>query len=456
MKKNKSWIYLPIETKVRELHGKMFLSLVAAEKGFDVVIGSRNGIYPRLSFLPKGIMFGFGLSENFSKNYKKFQDQGLKVVTWDEEGLVTLREDLYLHHRVSEKTMNFIETFFCWGEKHASVIKKISAKTKCEVFVTGNPRFDLLRPEYKNIFNEDAEKIKKKYGKIILINTNFGHANHYLGDDFSINSIRQRGWMDNPDDEKYFLRLMDWQKEMFYKFQEAIPDLSRKFKNHTIIVRPHPSENQDVWKNIAKKFTNVLVIHSGNVIPWLISADIIMHNGCTTAIEACLLGAKVVSYRPFIIEDLETKLPNEISMQTYNKEDLLATIEKMISEKCDSAKASREKCLGFYVSGITGKTSSEMIIDKVEEIENARNSRRINKIGLLFFNIAIFVLRVTRKLFLRQRESINEIYQKHKMPKLMKTEIIKIVNDFINVNKNFSNLKVEQIGEECFHIYDNK
>ena len=63
---------------------------------------------------------------------------------------------------------------------------------------------------------------------------------------------------------------------------------------------------------------------------------------------------------------------------------------------------------------------------------------------------------MTRKLFLRQRESINEIYQKHKMPKLMKTEIIKIVNDFINVNKNFSNLKVEQIGEECFHIYDNK
>jgi uncharacterized membrane protein len=77
MNSNKRWLYLPIEIKTRELYGKILLACFASIDGFNVIIGSRRSIYPMLSFLPKGFIFGFGLCKNFLKNYLNFSKKGI-------------------------------------------------------------------------------------------------------------------------------------------------------------------------------------------------------------------------------------------------------------------------------------------------------------------------------------------------------------------------------------------
>ena len=38
------WLFLPLETKVRELDGKLLLAAIAAERGWAVIIGRKNSV----------------------------------------------------------------------------------------------------------------------------------------------------------------------------------------------------------------------------------------------------------------------------------------------------------------------------------------------------------------------------------------------------------------------------
>jgi surface carbohydrate biosynthesis protein len=223
----RAWLYLPIETKVREFHGKILLASFAAMNGFNVVIGSKKDINSIVYFAPKGIVFSFGLAKNFSKSLIKLKKYGHKTVSIDEEGLVTLKDEFYLRYRVSKEALKNTDLFFCWGKKQASLVRKKAINTNCKIFITGNPRFDILRNEYRHIFDEDAKKIKRKYGKFILINTNFGYANHFSGNDYFIKSLKEKGWMKTAEDRKYYFRRIEWQKGIYESFKKLIPVLSK-------------------------------------------------------------------------------------------------------------------------------------------------------------------------------------------------------------------------------------
>ena len=38
------WLFLPIETKVRELDGKLLLAATAAERGWGVILGHKDNL----------------------------------------------------------------------------------------------------------------------------------------------------------------------------------------------------------------------------------------------------------------------------------------------------------------------------------------------------------------------------------------------------------------------------
>jgi surface carbohydrate biosynthesis protein len=453
----KPWLYIPIETKVRELHGKTLLASFAAISGFNVMVGSKKDINSKSAFFPKGVIFNVGLTKGLAKNSQKFKREGHKVAAIDEEGIVTLNDDLYLWHRVSEKALAVTDIFFCWGNRQASLIEKKAKKTNCRIFIAGNPRFDMLRPEYKIIFNKDTEEIRNKYGKFILINTNFGHGNHFAGESFLLESLKEKGWMDDPRDKNFFRLNIEWQKRMFKKFQEMIPELSKNFKDHNIIIRPHPSENHEVWEKIAKNHPNVLVVHSGNVIPWLMATDILIHNGCTTAVEAFVLGTKALAYRPFIIEEQETEMPNKISIQAFNLNELINLAEKIINEKAfDDDYESKKKYLEYFLAGIDGKTASENICEKLSFLGRA-DSSNINIFLLLIFEILDRALFIFRKIaFKNKKNYISAVYQLHKNPGLILEDFQNVINSLSKINEKFKDLRVKKIGMNFYKIYENK
>ena len=41
----------------------------------------------------------------------------------------------------------------------------------------GNPRFDLLRPELRGLYDDEVAKLRTRFGRFILINGNFANVN---------------------------------------------------------------------------------------------------------------------------------------------------------------------------------------------------------------------------------------------------------------------------------------
>ena len=56
----------------------------------------------------------------------------------------------------------------------------------------------------------------------------------------------------------------------------------------SIVLRPHPSENYETWQAWASD-PGVEIQYQGSANVWMLAADMVLHPGCTTGIEALLL-----------------------------------------------------------------------------------------------------------------------------------------------------------------------
>jgi surface carbohydrate biosynthesis protein len=325
------FLYLPIETWSREYHAKVLLALHAVKNGWQVIIGPKSQMHRRLSRLPEGAVLQFGFHKNYASEMKRLRSYGHKIVTADEEGLVTLSPEHYKRYRISAETLKQCDRCFCWGEVHSQMILEVDDSVKNKLHITSNPRMDLLRPELCDLIEREAVELRKEYGRFLLLNGNFGSFNHAMGIDYTWKSIESKGWASTPKDKEFHHKRVELQGRFFKSFYSILPKITTEERK--VIVRPHPSESLIPWEELSKAHPGkIIVVRKGNIIPWLKAAEAILHNGCTTAVEAFLLGRPVVSYRPEIVPELESELPNLISMQARNEAELLSLLENILDQ----------------------------------------------------------------------------------------------------------------------------
>ena len=64
-----------------------------------------------------------------------------------------------------------------------------------------------------------------------------------------------------------------FQEANFGKFIPMLRALSQQHQDHQIVIRPHPSESHDPWRQLAIELPNVSVVYEGNVAEWLLAAE---------------------------------------------------------------------------------------------------------------------------------------------------------------------------------------
>ena len=187
------WLLLPVETKAREFHAKLLLAALAVERGYRVVLGEQNAMVRQIAHLPRGLYVDKSIAKTKTKHFQRLRQQGNKVAAWCEEGLVYRDRDAYLRQRIDLASLAEAERFFCWGAVQRADIAAKAGKDEAKLVATGNPRFDLLRPDYRGLFADEAQALRDRHGDFILINTNFARYNHFYGEDYLLQSQRQRG-----------------------------------------------------------------------------------------------------------------------------------------------------------------------------------------------------------------------------------------------------------------------
>ena len=256
------------------------------------------------------------------------------VIYLNEEGAVFFKGEENMRIRLNKLyNLDFFDEndqVCVWGDLQKKV--EIKRSNKVEIHNTGHPRFDLCKKEWHSLYESKVKSIKKAYNDFVLINGNFSTSNPGYGiENLFTNEIIK--------DEKKRLNMFDtfvFQSKQLISMVTLTHNLANKFPELNFIYRPHPSEDHDYYKVIFKGVKNINVEHDGNVIPWILACKLLLHDGCTTAIEATLAGKPVVNYKSNFDPSRDIWLPNQMGIQLNHIDEIISYIKKLDTEKTNS------------------------------------------------------------------------------------------------------------------------
>lgn len=445
------WIHLPVEIKVRELEARVLTACIAVQYGYGVLMG-RNGFNTDGKY-PKGIYFDKCISSYKVDNIKQQTEElGNKVVSLDIEGLVYQTRDRFLRIRTSQETVDMSSLIFTWGKEQYDMFnERYSVPDK--LVVTGSPTADLWQEKMRFLYQDKADQIKEKYGDFILIPSNFSTVINANGDDFLLKHFKNNGLVTNREEEKELYDSIHFYKSIFTDFIKIIPIIANENKNINVIIRPHPGDDMSFWDKFAKTCPeNVKVVYEGNVTPWILASKVLVHNNCSTGIEAFAMNKPVVAYVPHRDKRFEQNIPNTISQTAKTTEKLLELINLNISEPGLGREELKKEIFNRYIEN-NDVFSSERMIRALERLEVPSFD-----FSLPYYGVLKSTRIAARKAKRRAKDffglnNFSYSYRMQKNPGISEKEVFCLIKKYQSGLGCWGNVKVKKIEEDLFCFY---
>ena len=439
----KKTIYIGIEIKARELLSKIILSYFAIKNNYRIIIGSKEHVIKYiLNKKNKGGIFLY--KGDLHKNIIRPIVEKLNYhVILDQEIIPGATSEYYkknIRYRFYPENLKYIDLYLAASKQIESITKRSIRSLQKKVVFTGLPTFDLVNSNFYNIHKEKILEIKKKYGKFLLLNSNFSSINEYS------KILEYTPWgMRKGEIKNHIYKSNKLANSVLHEFNNAcnfIKDISKKIKMN-IIIRPHPSENLETWNNIFNNYPNIKIIPPhDSVIPWIYSCEKFLHRGCSTAYFAYLIGKPIgflkLNNKEIIVDRIATI---KVSSIINNFIDLNKWLKLNKSRK----KINKNKMYKFL--GINKKkSSSESIIilfNKLkitkENIENIKNKLQYFNFFLHYYFIFTHFLIKNTVVFLVKnnllKKNINKYYRTPKLGDGIKEDEIKYFLNKLNIKK---------------------
>lgn len=308
-------LFIPLEVINRELRAKLALAAHCASRGYRVIIGHKwyvtnfalNSGEAGDFYLERGTYLG-----ESTPIYKKLKMNGIKIISYDEEGGLNFRD--YPEYANRYNFASYISTFdawLTWGPRDFAFFKvrAESQDIKTEIGDFGVPRGALWNLEKRYFAGESSEA--EEQSPLALLATNFVYSNSILQDPEMAfanvdKAIQIRILHDLDFGKKNNLDEINYQR-----FHEAIKLLLTE-TNLDILVRPHPVENDSHYSiKLVKEFdsSRVNLDKSTSITDLLKKSKILIHGGSTTSIEATVYSIPSISLENFLFAE-ESMLPS--------------------------------------------------------------------------------------------------------------------------------------------------
>jgi surface carbohydrate biosynthesis protein len=324
------YLYIPIEIVLRELDSKLLLAHEALRAGFEVILGQKWLLQDNLDRLPPGVVMFKTLHGGDAPLAAAAAAHGHRVVALDEEviGIADYRHSM---RYVSPAALRVCDVVYAIGPRHAQALRQSFPEWRGEAVEAGNPRLDLLGPQLRGLYAAEAQRIASDHGPFFLINTNFKRGNPRKASVFKLLKNVDESTRERQSKLAARLRLFaSWQFERrnIRGFLRALPLLRAAFPEHRVVIRPHPAENVKFWVKATEAVPGVTVLREGGAAPWILAAQAMMHNGCTTGLEAYCLDKPGVSYQPAWSRLNARFISNRISPPARTPGQLLALLRR--------------------------------------------------------------------------------------------------------------------------------
>lgn len=356
-------IHLPIETKSREFDSRCLIALECSRRGALSIMGPATMLpyrVPHTVLLKSASRFELG-------RIRAEQAQGALSAVLDEEGIVHTADRREHAMRYSQQTLDAVDRVFLNGANEQGVLAEHYRLDQEKCKLTGNSRFDFYKPKLAGYYEQEAAGLNRQFGKFILVASRFGNVNLARRVDFIQFNATVRKL--DPKTELPILEAFHaYTVELYRYFEELLPILSKRFPNYTIVLRPHPSERHDAWHRASQGLANVKIVSEGPIGPWLRAASAVIHNGCTTGVEAFLMGRPVYAYMPIESAVYDLHFPNAVSTQARTAKQLLDEVEAGIASGRDCRDDERADRIAYamqHLANAGDREAYERIADEL-------------------------------------------------------------------------------------------
>jgi len=327
-------LYLPMEIASRELDSRLLIAAFALERGYEVVLGQKWLMERNLKAMPPGIYLSKTLTQRDAKFSARAGALGYFVTAIDEEmpGLVVKSNEL---RWVSQEGVDSSNLIFIAGNNNANAMRTRFPEAAHKVQAVGNPRLDLLRPELRPLYRAEADRLRAKHGRFILINTNLGFTNSEKGPVDEIVSEQVRlGKLDlkNPEHLAFVEGIKTMEAANGAAIAQLLKTLPAALPDHRIILRPHPSENLSRWHALIGQQASVEVIREGPAAPWIYAAEALIHTNCTTGVEAVALDRPAICIVPTDVGVNQRYLSNRVNPVVRSADDALEAVRRIVAD----------------------------------------------------------------------------------------------------------------------------
>ena len=455
-------IYIHLENTIRELDSKLLLASLAASKGHKVLISNIASIEKGIKwgFLSPGIFHTKSLTPSRRKInlHKSIIGKGNLVTSIDEEaGLIQNNYEIFAKERFSNETIKDASAVFCWGSDDAETLKKIYSGYSSKLFKTGSPRVDLWKP----VFLKYWGKLQKKPNRpFLLVVSNMSKANFV--EPFK-NIIKKHKKNDlykfKPHLFKNTFVTASEQYRTILAFIEAIRYIAEKNKNYDIVLRPHQNEDIESWKIYLDELPNVYVIREGSITRWINNSFAVMHNGCTTALEARICNKPLITYIPNKQELFGNDLPNELGLKVKTKEDLFLKVNYFFDQSQLNNKINSEISLPEQIIRKLYIDNKELAAEKIVKIwenlviDQSKFSKANKWRSFEVFLKLIKINQIRKKIFTRfYSEELNYKIDNYKFPSFDIDDINYKIEKFKTVLPINKEIKCKLISERAILI----
>ena len=465
--------FIPIETKVRDYESRLLISLkilsLGKAKQIKIFFGERRKLLSLLDFEYKKeikhfVYLALGVDQQVLFYHNLIKKNGI-FTSLDEESAIFSSniKKAYNRHIFNKACLNYIYKIFVWGKFDNDSILNNNKLSKEHLKISGNPRFDLSKKKF-DFFYEKKFK-QKTLNKKIFINCAFGLINNYVDQkvDTKVWSIKVKNY---PSYKNLWKSLEEYESTLFPKFIEGITYLIKSLPNENFVIRPHPIENEKIYINLFKDFPNVIIDKQSSIQSEFLNSKLIIHNGCTTAVEGTFHDLNVICFNPFFQSENVQTLTYEVSNLIQDKIILLNYVKKILIHEMppDNLNEIKSKYIKPIIDNID-YCSFNIIAEELFKINQSSTlefyKNRISqvkifeKINILEIKIRYKIVKLFSDLIIKffYKKYLNQINNREKSKSNL--EINEISND-VNILKNYLNIQdkiyINKIKDGCFEL----
>jgi surface carbohydrate biosynthesis protein len=375
--------YLPIESRTRELPSRVLIARALVDRGITAVIGFGEAVYAGGTWWPRGVYLGKGLNAVQARIAAILRHHGHRFAAIDEEAL-GISDPWFMCRDIDPTASDLVDRVFCQGDVQRLALMEHRNFLADQLVVTGNPRIDLLRTPFRSMYVSRVDKQRADNGKYVLFNTNSGSINNIWGDlRRYVGLLREIGWFDpdKAEDRDLVDDHLTHDRNNFQAMQRTIRLLSERCPDLRIVVRPHPSERPDAWITLAEAIPNLAMVDNSEPAPWIAGAELVVTTGCTTAMEAFVLGRPAISVidQPEGVRHPGFFLANDLSIICRSPEAAVERICAHLAGQIDLAasdRAARNAAFARHIAVDESVLAAERIAETIAAILDGANRPR--------------------------------------------------------------------------------